>query len=260
MGITDHDCVDGVDAAVEEGLRLNVDVLAGVEMSVGAGNWDVHLLGYKIETGDKELREYLKFFGKTRAVRAATIVDKLNELGVDLKLSTVLEIGGRGSVGRLHVARALVQENLCADVETAFRKYLGDRGPAFVEKHRIPADEAIAVIHKAGGKAFLAHPGFYDDEELIYSLFDDGLDGLEVYNPKHRGRQINRFREIVQEFDGLASGGSDFHGGRLNGPPLGRFKVPYSLAAKIIETGSAQDMTDINRHETSEPGRKQDEC
>ncbi len=255
ISIADHDCVDGVGIAVETGRGNGVEVISGVEMSVRTGKQDVHLLGYFIDTENKGLRQYLEFFQETRARRARQIVDRLNELGIELDLSSVMEVGGPGSVGRMHIAKALVRENFCGDIDAAFSMYLGDSGPAFVEKYRISADEAIEVIHGAGGLALLAHPGFYASEALISYLFDVGLDGLEVFNPKHSGFQVSRFQTLVREHGGVESGGSDFHGEREIPKRLGVFKAPYSLVVRMKEYHGR-----IKRHSCNgENGKKSDD-
>ncbi len=239
IGITDHDSVDGLEIAKIEGNNHGIEVVGGVEMSVSTMGLDVHLLGYFVDPDGNELRGYLEFFKETRLRRAHRIVKRLNELGVDLNLDTVLGIGGEGTIGRMHIAKALVQEKLCSSIDDAFSRYLRDGGPAFVEKYRMSAEKAIRVIHKAGGVAILAHPGFYGNEELMNHLFDVGLNGLEVYNPKHTGVQIRRFQQIVREHNGVGSGGSDFHGGRDKTLPLGAFKVPYSIVTRMVEYNSA---------------------
>jgi predicted metal-dependent phosphoesterase TrpH len=235
VGITDHDSVDGLEIARIEGKKSGIEVVGGVEMSVSTMDLDVHHIGYFVDPNGSELRRYLEFFKETRLDRAHRMVKRLNELGVDLNLDTVLGIGGEGSIGRMHIAKALVREKLCPTIDAAFGRYLRDGGPAFVEKYRMSAEKAIRVIHEAGGVAVLAHPGFYSNEELMNHLFDVGLDGLEVYNPKHTEIQILRFQQIVQDHKGVGSGGSDFHGGRDNASPLGSFKVPYSVMTRMVE-------------------------
>jgi hypothetical protein len=229
IAIADHDCIDGVAEAIREGERCGVEVVPAVEISSSAGTADVHLLGYMFDPGDGPLGQFLRFFQRTREERAVKIVERLNELGFPLPLPAVVDAGGTGSIGRMHIARALVEEGLCGSVDEAFRRLLRDGGPAFIEKYRIPAAEAIDVIHRAGGLAFLAHPGFYADEELMADLFASGLDGLEVYNPKHRQEQIFRFRTIIRERGALESGGSDFHSEKKRSLPFGKFRVPYTL-------------------------------
>ncbi len=246
ISITDHDCIDGVEIAVKEGEKYGLQVLSGVEISVSAMEQDVHLLGYLIDTRNRTLVEYLDHFKDTRAERARSIVKRLHELGLNLNLSTVLKIGGEGSVGRLHIAEALVLDGLCENTDVAFSKYLRDGGPAFVEKYRIPADRGIELIHQAGGLTALAHPGFYNDEKLMTCLFENGLDGLEVYNPKHNQLQVFRFQKIVEAYKGIESGGSDFHGGKGKIAPLGRFKIPYSIVAKMMEFGPRS--REVSRH------------
>jgi predicted metal-dependent phosphoesterase TrpH len=246
VGIADHDCIDGIEPASREGERCGVEVIPGVEMSTSAGAVDVHLLGYLFDPADPALREYLRFFQETREQRAIKIVKRLNELGFALRHTTVMERSGTGSVGRMHIAQALVEDGFCRTTDEAFGRFLRDGGPAFIEKYRISVGEAIRVIHKAGGLTFLAHPGFYDDEKLVADLFEAGLDGLEVYNPKHSEKQIVRFRTIIREKRALASGGSDYHGEKKNGSPLGRFRVPYALVAGMKER-AARHRASIDR-------------
>jgi hypothetical protein len=252
VAVTDHDCVDGVGSAVTEGERLGIEVISGVEMSVSTFGKDVHLLGYFIDPGDKALCRHLDFFKETRVERAREIIARLEGLGLVLDPSKVISDCGPGSIGRMHIAKALVGEGLCPDIDTAFQLYLRDGGPAFVEKYRIPANRAVEVIHRSGGIAFLAHPGFYNDETLISSLFEAGMDGLEVYNPSHSDLQVYNFRAIVREQGGLESGGSDFHGCRERSLPLGAFKVPYSIVARMSDSRSAPRTSEGLRHDVNE--------
>jgi predicted metal-dependent phosphoesterase TrpH len=177
----------------------------------------------------------LQQFCDTRERRGIGIVEKLADLGVHIDKEKVLEKAGDGALGRPHIAEALVEGGYAKDFSEVFDKYIGEHCPAYVEKFRMTPEEAVGYIHAAGGLAFIAHPGFYlDDQEGFNELLEEDFDGVEVYHSKHGAGTANRLIEIAAEHGLLMSGGSDFHGfaGRDN---IGDPKVPYEFFTKIKE-------------------------
>ncbi len=216
ISITDHDNVGGIDEAKAIGDELDVDVIAGVELSAAVNEQDIHILGYFVDTKNQDLLDHLAFFRYERKKRAERIVGKLNNLKVPLKLESVLEQAGNGSVGRPHIANALLEEGLTETYNEAFRKYIGFGKPAYEKKYQVSPEAAIKLISSAGGLSFIAHPGNSLDEKVILELINEGIDGIEVIHPSHSPERAAYYNGIVNEYFLLASGGSDFHGGKKN--------------------------------------------
>lgn len=227
ISITDHDNVAAIAEAAEFNGEVGVEVIPGVELSAAIGDQDIHILGYFFDHTDKNLLEYLAFFRLERVRRATRIVEKLNDLKIPLRLEAVLEKAGSGSVGRPHIATALVEEGLTDSYHEAFSKYIGFGKPAFEKKYQVSPQAAIDLISSAGGLSFIAHPGTAIDERVMVQLISDGVDGIEVVHPSHSPATVSYYNGIVGEYFLLASGGSDFHGGRRNDADLfGKYFIP----------------------------------
>jgi predicted metal-dependent phosphoesterase TrpH len=227
IAIADHDNLSAIDEAIEWGASLGVRVVPGLELSATMGEKDLHLLAYFIDRTNERLLEDLAFFRQERLRRAERIVQKLNRINVPLRLDSVLEQAGIGSVGRPHIANALVEHGLTDSFHEAFEKYIGAGGPAFEKKFQLTPQEAIRLINSAGGLSFLAHPGRSVREDEILHLISLGLDGIEIIHPAHREEQREYYRGIVNHYFLLESGGSDFHGGRKGDDhTFGAFTVP----------------------------------
>lgn len=216
ISITDHDNVGGVEEAIAVGRDIGVEVVPGMELSASFEDQDIHILGYFFDHTNERLREYLEIFRTERVKRAERIVGKLNNLKVPLSITSVLDRAGAGSVGRPHIAYALLEEGLTGSYHEAFFKYIGNGKPAYEKKYQISPRDAIELIAGAGGLSFIAHPGNAIDEKTLYALIKEGVDGIEVIHPSHSPERIAHYSGIVSEYYLLASGGSDFHGGRRN--------------------------------------------
>jgi 3',5'-nucleoside bisphosphate phosphatase len=226
ISITDHDHTGAIDEATAIGARLGIEVIPGVELSTNVDSLEVHLLGYFFDHRNKNLQEYLALFRAERLKRAERIVEKLNGLNLPLTLEAVLRRAGSGSVGRPHIASALVEEGLTGSYHEAFLKYIGFGRPAYEKKYQITPREAIALISEAGGLSFIAHPGNAIDETVLLGLIKEGVDGIEVVHPSHSMERTAHYRGIVSEYYLLASGGSDFHGGKKSDrDALGRYYI-----------------------------------
>lgn len=226
ISITDHDSVGGIDEARAVGETMGVEVITGVELSVSVGDQDVHVLAYFFDHRNQNFLDLLEFYRYERVKRAERIVGKLNDLKVPLRIESVLEKAGNGSVGRPHIANALVDEGLTGTYNEAFMKYIGFGRPAYERKIQVSPSAAVRMISDAGGLSFLAHPGTSISEEVLMTLIRDGIDGIEVVHPSHSDERIAFYRGIVSEYFLLASGGSDFHGGRRNDlQALGKYYI-----------------------------------
>lgn len=214
LAITDHDATDGVAEALAEGERLGVQVIAGIELSADVPGSEVHVLGHFLEYQRPAFQEMLARFRDGRVDRARGMVEKLVVLGAPVSWERVRELAGEGSVGRPHIAQALLEASHVASIREAFDRYLGRQGPAYVERFKLTPAEAIRLIHSADGVAAVAHPretpGTLD---LIPELAAAGLDGIEVYYSRDYGPgSIDQLLALARHYDLAPTGGSDYHG------------------------------------------------
>lgn len=220
LAITDHDTVAGVPEALAAGKELGIEVIPGVEVSsVGRGQ-DIHVLGYFIPYEDSAFQERLVGLRETRHERNQLLIAKLQELGIPITLESVYrrKQGTDKNIGRPHIAEELIELGIVATIEEAFEKYLGKGAAAYVNPPRITPQEAIRLIQDAGGAAVLAHPGLYDDDELVQELIAFGLDGIEVNHPDNTEEQRLLYSTWAKEHGLVMTGGSDFHGWRGEEP------------------------------------------
>jgi hypothetical protein len=221
LSVTDHDNVDGLEEALDKGKELGIEVIPGVELSTELNDHEVHVLGYFMDFKNSELLEHLIKFRGERYKRAERIVKKLNSLNVGLEMSDVLQkVRGNASIGRPHIAFALIERNFVGNYYEAFIKYLGDNKPAYEKKPNISTKDAIGLISRAGGISFVAHPGKTIRDNVLIEIMELGIDGFEVVHPSHSPDDVRYFRDFASQYFMLESGGSDFHGGRFNDDTL----------------------------------------
>lgn len=234
IAISDHDAVSGYEEAVQYFNQVELDVLPAVELSTALDSTELHILGYLIDHTNPELLKAIEKFRETRLTRGKKIVEKLNELDVDLSMDTVKRIAGDGTLGRPHIAEALVQEEFVETFNEAFARYLGYHAPAYVPKYRITPYEAIALVHQAEGVAVLAHPGTMGRDDKIPELVRAGLDGIEAIYPLHSHLQIERYKKMAGEFELIYTGGSDCHGRNQEKMRLGGITVPKECYESLL--------------------------
>jgi len=227
IALTDHDTVDGIEAAVRRGAEKRLEVVPGIEFTTERPAAEIHILGYYIEHRNPRLLGTLEKIQQDRVARIYKIVGKLKELNVVLDPEEVLALSGRKVPGRPHVARALVKKGLVADFKEAFNRYLDDRSPAYVPHFKLSPEDAIALITEAGGIPVFAHPGTSCCDDVLPGLVKSGLRGLEAFYATYRPDQVKRYLDLAQKYGLLVTGGSDFHGldsGRE--VKLGEFSLP----------------------------------
>lgn len=227
VSLTDHDSVEGL-AAAHRAAGNRIDFVPGIEISTALDGQELHVLGYYLDATDAALRERLARFRLERLERAMSMVRRLGEIGVPVEPDQVLAIAGPGVVGRPHLAEALLRAGHVISVDDAFRRFLGVQGEAYVPRPAFRPEEAIAMIHDAGGVSVLAHPGLHLSESVARHLVASGLRGIEVWHPQHGAAAIQRWRTFARAHDLLETGGSDFHGpGRSH--DLGEMPVPVGV-------------------------------
>jgi len=233
LGVADHDEILGIAPALAAGEEQGIEIVAGVELTSYMGEVEFHILGLFIDHRNQRLRSELDRFREGRRRRAILMCDKLTQLGAPVEPQQVYDIAGEGAIGRPHIAKALVAAGHCTSVSEAFKRYIGDRGPAYAPKVRITPAEAISLVHEAGGLAFLAHPGVTGRDELFPHLVEAGLDGLETWHSLHAEPTAEHYRRWVHRRDLLSTGGSDFHGAGMNERPLGQPFVPQRCLIEL---------------------------
>ena len=191
IAVVDHDTIDGLAPTIAAASGTDIEVLSGVELSAEYKTQEVHILGYLIDYQDKAFLKKTASLRNNRIERVYEITVKLNALGIHLNPQSVFDLAGNGTVGRLHIARALVKEGLVGSIYEVFQRYIGDNGPAYVLGFRFSPQEAIEFIKDAGGVPVLAHPYILNNDELILEFIKSGLMGLEVYYPEHSQGTVN---------------------------------------------------------------------
>ncbi len=242
IAITDHDTLDAIPEALAAGSEAGIEVIPGVEITSQADNQELHMLGYFFGDAwkDRALRAVLDHAKRIRQQRAEQFVVKLNELGIKLTLADVAECSDCGTIGRPHVAMALVRRKIVGSVEEAFERFLKRGKPGYVERYRMSAAEAIGHITRAGGVAALAHPGLNRLDNRIHDLRDQGMAGLEVWHSRHSDALSARYLKLAGELGLLPTGGSDCHGPSRNGPLLGSVTVPMERVEALRERALAR--------------------
>ncbi len=228
IALTDHDNVNGL-AEARQAAAEKLEVLPGVELSTEEDQKDRHLLGYLFDPDNEPFLTMLVELRNARVSRADRIVQKLAALGVNVSLERVYALAGAGSVGRPHIARAMLEQGYVSSLQEAFDKYLEDGGPAFVPHYRLAPADAIQLLHQAGGIAVLAHPGRLDGDyhQILESLVPVGLDGIEVYYPDHTPEIVRDLRQLAAQHNLVMTVGSDFHRREGDGSArIGTVKVP----------------------------------
>ncbi|HEY3415333.1 MAG TPA: PHP domain-containing protein [Armatimonadota bacterium] len=231
IAVTDHDEVGGVAPAQRAGEALGVEVWSGVEINTRLGQNEVHILGYGFPIDSALLQDGLAHLRHGRIERMERILQRLTVLGYPLDIERVLQLAGQGSVGRPHIARALVEAGYVRSMSEAFERFIGDRGPAYVPRMRFLPEEAIALIHQAGGIASLAHPGkLGDPPTMIRRLQTSGLDAVEAYHSDHLPSAVERMLRYARNFGLAVTGGTDSHGpGGAHEVPVGSVPVPETV-------------------------------
>ncbi|MCC2641138.1 MAG: trpH [Nitrospira sp.] len=217
LAITDHDIVEGIPEATAIGTELGIEVIPGVEISSRLGESELHILGYFLQWTDPVLAQRLVTLRDSRHSRNPKIVQRLNELGIDMTYDEVRALAGTESVGRPHIARLLMEKHVVTSAKEAFDRYLANGRPAFVDRELPQPAEAVRWIREAGGVPVLAHPTWVRTSAeglrlLLRELKEAGLGGIEVHYSTHSPSQTAEYLDLARQLDLLVTGGSDFHG------------------------------------------------
>lgn len=235
IALTDHDTLSGLDAAAREATAQGLELIPGVEISVEhPSGGERHVLAYGIDPSDRALRDALDENVAERSARLGRMLDALATVGVRIEPERVHE-HAHGTIGRPHVADAMVRQGLCKSRQEAFDRFLGDGRIGHVRKRNLDAARAIAVVHAAGGVAVLAHPGRRWDPALIEDFVRVGLDGLEAWHPSNSASDQRALTSMAQRWGLLLTGGSDCHGDPDGAEMLRTHRVSAEVADRVLE-------------------------
>ena len=234
IAICDHDCVDGIDPSMEYARKTHLEIIPGVELTVIEGGKEIHMLGYFVEWKKKAFADILKRVQRERIARVDKMIEKLKKFNVNIDKKKVIEIaGGKGSVGRLHMAQALLEAKAVSSIQMAFDKYIGDFKPCYVEDIGFSGKGAIEVILEAKGVPVVAHPATINDDALVREFIKYGMRGIEAYHSDHTPSTNRRYEKIAKENGLLITGGSDCHGMGKGRVLMGKVRIPYSLVERL---------------------------
>lgn len=252
IAVTDHDTFAGFEKAAVE--ASGVRVVRGIELNSRlnlpeGGYRSAHVLGYfPFEEPFGEFTAWLDEQRRERRERNERLVVSLRSRGVEISLDEV-EKRGKALTGRVHFARILVDKGYAASVEDAFRRFLGEQAPSFVERQSYTSEETVRIIRAGGGIPVIAHPvrlllDHQAEKRVFAGLKAAGLRGLEIYHSEHSLSQQAYYRKLAEELDLVPTGGSDFHGGVKPGTELGRgvndnLRVPRAFLDRLLETRPA---------------------
>jgi predicted metal-dependent phosphoesterase TrpH len=229
MAVTDHDTTAAVAEVHAEALRRGIRAVTGIEITAVEAGRDLHVLGYMFDVQHKALAELLAKQRAARLARIEAIGARLAAHGVPIDIAPMLEQiqreSGR-SIGRPHVARAMVDAGHVADTNEAFDRWLVHGRPGFVAREGPTPEAVIDIIHQAGGIASIAHPGQRDLAPRIPALAAAGLDAVEAFHPDHDPALVEEYTRIARDLDLLLTGGSDFHGDLAHGCEPGSVTLP----------------------------------
>ena len=229
MAVTDHDTTAAVHDVQRFAAGHGIEAISGIEVTAVENGRDVHILGYFADPDDAALEAFLASQRRRRIERVRAMAELLGRLGMPVDVGPLLadvERNSGRSIGRPQVAQAMVAAGHVTDIRTAFDRWLGQGGPAFIAREGSSGEEVIAILHRARGLSSLAHPGKTSIDARIPALREAGLDAIEAYHSSHDGLQIRHYTRMASTLGMLLTGGSDFHGDPSHGLNPGASTLP----------------------------------
>lgn len=256
IAITDHDTLDGIDAAEKRSADHGITVIRGIELSAEFEDQSVHILGLGVRQPDATFMETLRRIADGRTYRNPRIVRNLNQLGYELTMDDVRVFADGDIVGRVHIAQAMLQRGYVKSIEEAFSRFIARGKPAYEDRFRLSVESAAGMIRQAGGVSFLAHPGLLPSasdhaafRRQMIKLKEMGIDGVETHYPLHDDGFFRRVETLTRELGLMESGGSDYHGsvktnrmgiGSAGQPITTGFLLPLLIHLGIIAPNDAR--------------------
>lgn len=243
IALADHDSVDGIAPALTAAKAFpQLKVIPGVEISTDVPKGEVHVLGYFVDYTDHKLKATLERMRHSRRERAYGMVTKLGKLGIHIEWQRVQEIAGSGSIGRPHIAQAMLEKGHVTSVKEAFTKYISRDGPAYVEREKMTPQEAVELLLRANGLPVLAHPlTINDPETMVIKLKAADLVGIEAYYNGYTAGEISKLVSLANRYGLITTGGSDYHGlDNSTETMIGGVDVPIESAEQLTALAEQQ--------------------
>ena len=217
MALTDHDEIDGIKAlrTAQEQLdpEKTIKIINGCEFSADYKDKSIHILGYRFDETNKELRDFIKYFKSKREERIDEIIKRCNNVGYFISKDELLKkFPKTQAYGRPHIGQLLIDGGYAKDINDVFKDILRKDSPCYVPKVKIEVPYIIDIIHKAGGLAVMAHPKLVTSDEYVVEMLVYDFDGMEVYHTKHNDDDVKRYKALAKEHNLFITGGSDYHG------------------------------------------------
>jgi len=230
IAISDHDSTEGLSEAFAAAEAIpDLRVIPAIELSTDVPGSEIHMLGYFIDTSDRDFQETLTRFREGRFDRGRAMVEKLNSLGYAIEWSRVQQIAGDASIGRPHIASAMVEAGYFKYPNQVFDELIGREGPAYVERMKLTPEDAVLMLRENGAVPVMAHPTYSQIKSsrgevqkldvTIKKLKEHGLVGVEVYYGDYTSDQVANLKRIADDLDLIPCGGSDYHGSGNPGEP-----------------------------------------
>ena len=217
MALTDHDEIDGIKAlrTAQEQLdpEKTIKFINGCEFSADYKDKSIHILGYRFDETNKELRDFIEYFKSKREERIDEIIRRCNNAGYFISKDELLKkFPKTQAYGRPHIGQLLIDGGYAKDINDVFKDILRKDSPCYVPKVKIEVPYIIDIIHKAGGLAVMAHPKLVTSDEYVVEMLAYDFDGMEVYHTKHNDDDVKRYKALATEHNLFITGGSDYHG------------------------------------------------
>ena len=251
ISVSDHDTTAGLEEAQRAVDRIpGMRLIPGIELSCDVPGGEVHMLGYFMDIEDAGFQEMLAGFREGRLARGEGMVRKLAEFGMEIEWERGLEIAGDASVGRPHIAQALVEKGYFAEPSDAFREYLGRNGKAYVERPKLTPLDAVKLLNDVGGVAVFAHPWFErrgnepEPEQSLIATVEElkaaGLHGMEVHYAMYDEATVDWLADVARAYDLIPCGGSDYHHSGNSREPLPGVNGPPMETVERLEEAARQ--------------------
>ena len=217
MALTDHDEIDGIKAlrTAQEQLdpEKTIKIINGCEFSADYKDKSIHILGYRFDETNKELRDFIEYFKSKREERIDEIIRRCNNVGYFISKDELLKkFPKTQAYGRPHIGQLLIDGGYAKDINDVFKGILRKDSPCYVPKVKIEVPYIIDIIHKAGGLAIMAHPKLVSSDEYVVEMLAYDFDGMEVYHTKHNDDDVKRYKALAIKHNLFITGGSDYHG------------------------------------------------
>lgn len=240
IALTDHDTTEGIEEARAAAQNTSLQVIPGIELSTAFWGRDIHILGLNIDPENTYFQEKIKAFQQEREQRNRTMISRMQKEGLRITWQDMTDNFPDSIWTRAHFARFLADTGQVHTLAEAFNRFLGDHAPCFVPRNKVTPFEAVKMIHQGKGKAVLAHPLLYhlteeQLEELVQSLVQSGLDGIEAIYSTNTGLDEVRMRQLAKKYGIFITGGSDFHGSNKPSIDLGKGRGNLKIPAYLLD-------------------------